>query len=213
MSVPSGSDLRRRPPLDEAGERFAHHLASSQTRRSFIGTVGALLLGATAERAVGGAKRPIPGTERIAGGWHGFCGHYFTTGSCRGPFKLPRVDGEGKPLRPTDGRPVDDRGRLINDRGQPVDGAGNPLVGADGVYAAPSPRTRLCEDGVRRRHGHKDAVMQGSWYRCCNGQIRKVWDCCSANPRRINGDTSLQGYCHGKRKVFCAVYVETGIPC
>ena len=213
MSAPSANVLRRKPPLDDAGERLAHHLASSRTRRSFIATVGALLLGATAERAVSGTKRPIPGTERAAGGWYGFCGHYFTTGSCRGPFKLPRVDSEGKPLRPTDGRPVDDAGRLINDQGQPVDETGNRVPGVGGQYAAPGPRTRLCEDGVRRRHGHNDAVLQGSWYRCCNGQIRKLWDCCSASPRRINGDTSLRGYCHGNRKVFCVVYVETGIPC
>lgn len=212
MSAPSGNDLPRKARLDDAGGRLAHHLASSQTRRSFIGTVGALLFGVTAERAIGGAKRAVPGTERIAGGWHGFCGHYFTTGSCRGPFKLPRVDREGKPLRPTDGRPVDDAGRLINDQGQPVDEAGNRL-GPVGQYTPPGPRTRICEDGVRRRYGHKDAVMQGSWYRCCNGQIRKLWDCCSTSPRRINGDASLQGYCHGNRRVFCVVYVETGIPC
>lgn len=64
--------------MDEAGGRLAHHLASAHTRRSFIGAIGALLLGITAERATGGA-RPIPGTEKIAGGWLGFCGHYFTT--------------------------------------------------------------------------------------------------------------------------------------
>ena len=213
MSVPSGNALPRKLALDETGERLAHHLASSQTRRSFIGTLGALLLGVTAERAVGGGRRAIPGTERIAGGWYGFCGHYFTTGSCRGPFKLPRVDAEGKPLRPADGRPVDDAGRLINDQGEPVDEAGNRLPAASGQYVAAGPRTRMCEDVVPRRHGHKDAVLQGSWYRCCNGQIRKLWDCCSASPRRINGDRSLRGYCYGNRKVFCVVYVETGIPC
>ena len=204
---------RTKPPLDDAGERLAYHLASSRTRRSFIGTLGALLLGVTAERAVGGAKRPIAGTERIPGGWYGFCGHYFTTGSCRGPFKLPRVDREGQPLRPADGRPVDDAGLLINDLGEPVDETGNRLVAANGAYTAPGPRTRLCEDGVRRRHGLGDAVLQGSWYRCCNGQIRKLWDCCSESPHRINGDGALRGYCYGKRKVFCVVYVETGIPC
>lgn len=198
-----------RPSLDEAGERLAHRLASSTTRRSFLGTLGAALLGAAAGRA----DAAIPGTEPIAGGWYGFCGHYFTTGSCKGPYKLPRVDREGKPLRPKDGRPVDDAGRLINDLGEPVDEAGNRLVAGNGQYMPPTPRSRLCEDGVRRRYKLNDAVMQGSWYRCCNGQIRRLWDCCSASPRRINGDRALRGYCYGNRKVFCVVYVDTGVPC
>ena len=205
--------MPRRAPLDEAGERLAHHLAGSTTRRSFLGTLGALILGATAERAVAGGRRPLPGTERIAGGWYGFCGHHYTTASCPGPYRLPRVDTAGLPLRPKDGRPVDDAGRLVNDLGEPVDEAGNRLLAPTGQYVVAGSRTRLCQDGVRRRYGHKDAVLQGSWYRCCNGQIRKLWDCCSASSRRINGDAALKGYCYGNRKVFCVVYAETGIPC
>ena len=198
--------------LDDAGADLAHRLASSTTRRSFLGTLGAAILGLTATRAAG-AKKPIPGTEPIDGGWFGFCGHYFTTGSCRGPYKLPRVDRQGKPLRPADGRPVDDAGRLINDLGQPVDEAGNRMLGTNGQPLPATPRTRLCQDGVRRNNKLNDAVLQGSWYRCCDGQIRKLWDCCSESPRRINGDAALRGYCYGKRKVFCVVYVDTGVPC
>ena len=204
--------MRRRARLDDAGERLAHKLASHTTRRSFIATVGAVLLGATSERG-GSAPRP-PGSEPAAGAWYGFCGHYWTTGSCRGPFKVPRVDREGKPLRPKDGRLVDDAGNLINDLSQLVDEAGNPLLDAAGLPIPAGPRTRLCEDGVRQRHrGVNDAVLQGSWYRCCDGQIRKLWDCCSVSAKRINGDRALQGYCYGRRKVFCVVYVDTGVPC
>ena len=205
--------MRRDRPLDRAGEDLAHRLASSTTRRSFIGVIGAALLGLTADRASSAGRAPIPGTERVAGGWFGFCGHYWTTGSCKGPYKLPRVDRQGKPLRPADGRPVDDAGRLVNDLGQPVDEAGSRLLGANGVPLPPGTRTRLCQDGVRRRYKLDDAVLQGSWYRCCDGQIRKLWDCCSASRTRINGDASLRGYCYGNRRVFCVVYVDTGVPC
>ena len=205
--------MRRDRPLDRAGEDLAHRLASSTTRRSFIGVIGAALLGLTADRASSAGRAPIPGTERVPGGWFGFCGHYWTTGSCKGPYKLPRVDRQGKPLRPADGRPVDDAGRLVNDLGQPVDEAGSRLLGANGVPLPPGTRTRLCQDGVRRRYKLDDAVLQGSWYRCCDGQIRKLWDCCSASRTRINGDASLRGYCYGNRRVFCVVYVDTGVPC
>ena len=126
---------------------------------------------------------------------------------------MPRVDREGKPLRPEDGRPVDDAGRLINDLGQPIDEAGNRLLQPNGQPLPRTPRNRLCQDGVRTRYRLDDAVLQGSWYRCCNGQIRKLWDCCSVSRRRINGDASVRGYCHGNKKVFCVVYVDTGVPC
>ena len=199
--------------LDDAGGRLAHRLASSTTRRSFIGALGAALLGLTAERARGGGQQPVRGTERIEGGWFGFCGHYWTTGSCKGPYRLPRVDRERKPLRPDDGRPVDDAGRLINDLGEPIDDTGNRLLRPDGQPLPRTPRTRLCQDEVRDRYKLNDAVLQGSWYRCCNGQIRKLWDCCSTSRQRVNGDASIRGYCYGNRKVFCVVYVDTGVPC
>ena len=58
-----------------------------------------------------------------------------------------------------------------------------------------------------------DALMQGTWYGCCDGQIRKLWDCCSRAPTRINGDAALSGYCYGDRRVFCVTYQDTGVPC
>ena len=88
-----------------------------------------------------------------AAGWYGFCGHYFTTGSCPSPDALPRVDARGHPVRPSDGRPIDDLGRLIDATGFPVDGRGAPLLAADGSRLPPAPRTRLCEDWVPERHG------------------------------------------------------------
>lgn len=209
-------DERRdaKDPLLSPGGRAARRIAGSTTRRSFIGAVGATLLAITARsKTVEQAAAAIPGTEPVKGNWFGFCGHYWTTGSCRGPYRLPRVDRQGKPLRPRDGRPVDNRGRLVNDLGQPVDEAGNRLLDGSGNPLPAGPRTRLCQDGVKARYKLNDAVLQGSWYRCCNGQIRKLWDCCSTSPRRINGDASVKGYCYGNRKVFCVVYYDTGVPC
>jgi hypothetical protein len=55
--------------------------------------------------------------------------------------------------------------------------------------------------------------MQGSWFRCCGGQIRKLMDCCANSPKRINGDAALHGYCYGRRNVFCVTYYDTGLPC
>ncbi len=170
-------------------------------------------MGLATRRSTADGVTRVPGTEPTHGDWFGFCGHYWTTGSCRGSFRLPRVDRTGRPLRPADGRPVDDLGRLVDGRGQPIDESGARLLGADGVPLPAAKRSRLCEDTVRRRYRLNDAVLQGSWYRCCDGQIRKLWDCCSVSPRRINGDASVTGYCRGKRKVFCVVYYDTGMPC
>lgn len=193
------------------GRALAHRLAAGTTRRSFLaGVAAAAAVGATGGR-VADARRPVPGTEPVDT-WFGFCGHYWTTGSCPGPERLPRVDQSGRPLRPRDGRPIDDRGRLVDARGRPVDEAGELLRGPDGRPLPRAPRTRMCEDGVRARYGI-DAVTQGAWYRCCNGQIRKLSDCCSTSTRRINGDAALVGYCRPGRRVFCVMYVDTGVPC
>ena len=58
-----------------------------------------------------------------------------------------------------------------------------------------------------------DARAQGVWYRCCNGQTRRLVDCCSTSTRRINGDGALVGYCYRGRRVFCVIYYDTGLPC
>ena len=172
------------------------------------------MLGALGLREAGRAEAArIPGTNRIRGGWYGFCGHYFTTGSCPGPYELPRIDARGFPLRPADGRPIDDLGRLDR-RPRP---AGRPRGAAP---AGPrrharcrARRARACaRTEVPRRFG-VDAVTQGAWYRCCDDQIRKLTDCCTTNRTRINGDAGLRGYCRPGRRVFCVMYYDTGVPC
>jgi len=199
--------------IDRLGRGLADRMASSTSRRSFVATVGAGLLGLVgASRTASAPPGTVPGTE-VVGRWFGFCGHYWTTGSCPSPHHLPRVDFGGFPVRPSDGRPVDNLGRLINGAGAPVDEDRNPLTDPNGADLPPAPRTRICEDWVTKDLGTK-AVTQGAWYRCCDGQVRKLTDCCITERRRINGDSgALQGYCARGRYVFCVVYVDTGVPC
>jgi hypothetical protein len=202
-------------PLGRGARSLSRRLASGSTRRSFLAGVGAGVLAALGLGAgvAGRAEAArLPGTNRIAGGWYGFCGHYFTTGSCPGPYELPRIDARGFPVRPADGRPVDNLGRLVDALGRPADEAGAALLAPDGSFLPRAPRTRLCEDQARRRFD-VDVVTQGAWYRCCGGQIRKLTDCCTSGPTRINGDRGLRGYCRPGRRVFCVMYYDTGVRC
>jgi len=198
----------RRPDelLGEAGESLATGLASGITRRSFLGRVGVTVLGIVGGSAVAAAVDPDE-----AAAFH-FCGHIYTTGSCPSPLGVPRIDRNGYPLRAKDGRRIDNLGRLVNANGYPIRENGTRLRGPDGRLLPRAPRTRICADWVPERFGI-DARIQGSWYRCCNDQIRKLVDCCSRSRRRINGDASLRGYCYAPRRVFCVQYYDTGLPC
>ena len=182
-------------------------LAANTSRRGFLSRVGAALFGVTAGGLVARAVKPGE-----ADAYH-FCGHIFTTGSCphpKGPA-LPRIDARGFPLDPSSGDPIDNLGRKVNGNGVPVDGQGRVRRDADGRPLPPAPRARVCDE-VQRRYGMRTS-MDGSWYRCCGGTVRKLQDCCSNSNRRINGDAALEGYCHGGRKVFCVMYFQTKVPC
>ena len=156
------------------------------------------------------AKLVQPGE---ADGFH-FCGHIYTTDSCPHPLgpALPRIDRAGYPLDPKDGKPIDNLGRRINGKGEPVDSKGRALTDPDGRTLPPAPRTKVCQEGVAREFKMKTHV-DGGWYRCCGGQVRKLVDCCSQSDKRINGDASLEGYCYHGRKVFCVMYFDTNVPC
>ena len=154
-------------------------------------------------------------TEREAeasGVYYTFCGHTFTTASCPHPTGMPRVDRHGYPLRASDGQPVDDLGRPVDPLGQPIGPDGAPLLGPDGERLAPAPRSRLCQQVVSERFD-LHTTIDGSWYRCCGGQVRKLMDCCAHTTRRINGDAALVGYCYDGRHVFCVLYYDTQIAC
>src|SRR5919108_15433 len=84
-------------------------------------------------------------------------------------------------------------------------GSGLLAATAGGVVA------KTCTE-TGKRYGF-DSRLQGAWYRCCGGTVRKLWDCCAHHDRRINGDAALHGYCYGDRKVFCVTYYQTHVPC
>ena len=140
-----------------------------------------------------------------------FCGHTWTTGNCPHPTGLPRVDKQGKPLRARDGRPVDDVGRVVDADGHPIDDSGALLLDPDGNPLPLAPRTPICTaTGVQY---NLKTRLDGSWYRCCGGHVRRLIDCCAPTTKRVNGDAALDGYCHHGRKVFCVVYIDTKVPC
>lgn len=186
-----------------AGEARSREPATS--RRNFLQTAGAAVAAITAGRTVGALVAPGE-----ADAFH-FCGHIYTTDGCPHPTGLPRIDRNGYPLRAGDGKPVDDLGRLIDRAGAPVDERGAALLDPDGRPLPPATRTRVCTAAGRR---HRISVRtDGAWYRCCNGHVRKLSDCCTPSSRRINGDRALRGYCYGKHKVFCVMYFQTKVPC
>jgi hypothetical protein len=189
---------------DRAGQ-VADAVARETSRRGFLARVGAVLLGAAAAETVSAVVKPGE-----AEAFH-FCGHIFTTGSCPHPTGIPRVDARGYPLRARDGRPVDDLGRPIDRQGRPVDEQGAPLTDPDGRPLPAAPRTRVC-DATGDAYGFRPYI-DGAWYRCCGGRVRKLVDCCTRSSRRINGDAALTGYCYSGRKVFCVTYYQTKVPC
>ena len=195
-------------PAPEDGGRVSRaleSLAADTSRRGFLARVGGAITALGAGGLVARAVRPGE-----ADAFH-FCGHIFTTGSCIHPTGLPRIDGRGYPLDADDGRPVDNLGRKVNRAGEPVDAGGAVLRDPDGRPLPPAPRTKVCDE-TARIHDFKPYV-DGGWYRCCSGHVRKLVDCCAYKNQRINGDEALEGYCYSGRKVFCVMYFQTRVPC
>jgi Methylamine utilisation protein MauE len=183
----------------------ARERSAGGSRRAFLGRAGALAAGAAGAGVVGAVVRP-----GSADAYH-FCGHIYTTDGCPHPTGLPRIDRRGLPLRARDGRRVDDLGRLIDCSGAPVDEDGIRLADMEGRPLPRAPRTAVCAlTGATR--GFKDHI-DGAWYRCCDGRVRKLVDCCARTHDRINGDAALRGYCYDKRKVYCVMYFQSKVPC
>ncbi len=188
--------------------RLSDALAGGTSRRGFLARAGGWLLATTA-----GTTALAAGVEDAdAQQYYGYCGHTYTTGHCPHPTGIPRVDIRGYPLRARDGKPVDDLGRPVDRHGRPLDEHGHRLTGPDGHPLPPAPRTRICQDGIPARYGFHTQI-DGSWYRCCGGHVRRLMDCCAHHETRINGDTALTGYCYQGRRVFCVMYFQTSVPC
>jgi hypothetical protein len=191
---------------EERERPLADVVLRHSSRRGFLEWAGAALIALAGSRSV--SRLAFPGDAEA---YTNFCGHTYTTGNCPHPTGLPRVDRHGYPLRAADGRPVDDLGRPINADGFPVGPHGELLREPDGEPLAPAPRSRVCpsagkEHGLRLR-------TDGSWYRCCGGQVRRLVDCCGYTSVRINGDAALRGYCYAGRNVFCVQYHDTSVRC
>jgi hypothetical protein len=180
-------------------------LAARTSRRGLLARAGEALLAATAAGTVARAIKPGE-----AEAFH-FCGHIYTTASCPHPTGLPRIDARGFPLRATDGHRIDDLGRPIDADRRPVGDDGKPLTDAIGHPLPVATRTRICET-AGDLFGFAPHI-DGAWYRCCGGHVRKLVDCCGHTQKRINGDRALTGYCYRGRKVFCVMYFQTRVPC
>jgi hypothetical protein len=171
-------------------ERVERRLASTTSRRSFLGKVGRGFVA-----LVGGgfvASALAPGRAEA----HHICGHTYTTGSCPHPYApLSRTNRKGWPLHPTYGYPVDDEGRPFVDPSTQV-------------------RHRTCQDYVKMHYpAVKAPHYGGGWTRCCYGRLRHIQDCCSTSRVRINGDASVRGYCPSGLRVFCITYRELNKRC
>jgi hypothetical protein len=187
------------------GARIADAVAEASSRRGFLARVGAAVMGVAGAKTV--ASLVAPGEAEA---YH-FCGHIYTTDGCPHPTGLPRIDRHGYPVRAKDGTPVDDLGRPVDANGGPIDAAGAPLLDPDGRPQPPARRRRVCTAAGRR---YKIEVRtDGAWYRCCDGHVRKLMDCCTTHATRINGDRALKGYCYANRHVFCVMYFQTNVPC
>jgi hypothetical protein len=180
-------------------------VVATSSRRGFLARAGKLLLAASGTGVIAAALK----ADR-AEAFH-FCGHIYTTGSCPHPVGLPRIDSHGFPLRAADGHPVDDLGRLVDSRGRPVDAKGNLLRDPDGNPLPSASRTRVCS--VAAKDFGFRPYLDGSWYRCCGGRVRRLVDCCGYVSRRINGDAALTGYCYHGRHVFCVMYYDSKVKC
>ena len=189
-----------------AERRLSDEAVRHSSRRGFLERLGGAVVTLAGARAVVGAMLPDE-----ADAYTNFCGHTYTTGNCPAPTGLPRIDSNGYPLRASDGVPVDDLGRPINVKGQPIDAHGHLLTDADGVPLPPAPRTKTCES-TGADYDIK-LVLEGSWYRCCGGKVRRIRDCCGKTNVRVNGDAALVGYCYPGHHVFCVTYFETSMPC
>jgi len=200
---------RKRDPLPREparGAQAADAVLRRSSRRGFLERAGMAIIALAGAGAAARAALPDDGDA-----YTNFCGHTYTTGNCTHPTGLPRVDRQGLPLRARDGHPVDDLGRPVDSEGFAVDRHGRRLREPDGEPLAAAPRSAICP-ATGAAH-HLNLHIEGSWYRCCGGRVRRLMDCCGYTSVRINGDAAPTGYCYGGRNVFCVQYYETMVPC
>ena len=199
--------MRRPEPRRRRGQGLSTRLASGLTRRSFLGRMGGALLALTGGSAVAAACGRRRAKRSTSADTSGRRVPARVLSESRGSIAMA-----SRCARATGGRSTTSAGWSTARAMRST----RTVTASSGPTARPlpaAPRTRLCEEWVRERYGHTDAVTQGSWYRCCGGQVRKLVDCCSVSRLRINGDASLVGYCWNGKRVFCVMYYDSGLAC
>ena len=184
---------------------LAARLAASGTRRSFLARVGAALFAVVGGKMVAAAVSP-----EEAQSFH-FCGHTSRPAPARARTGCRASTATGcRCAPPTAARSTTSAG-WSTPHGLPVDERGRRLLGPDGAPLPRAPRTRICEDWVPERYG-VDADAQGSWYRCCDGRVRRSWTAArlaEAHQRRRGAARLLRKTHH----VFCVMYQDSDVPC
>ena len=129
-----------------------------------------------------------------------------TRPACRGSTRT------AFPLRASDGRPIDNLGRPVDRQGPARSTTdGELLRDPDGRPLPPAPRTGLRRD--RRAASGSRPRLDGAWYRCCGGHVRKLTDCCAYSSTRINGDAALTGYCYAAARSSASCTTRPRCPC
>ena len=144
---------------------------------------------------------------------HHMCGHTFTTDGCPHPTGLPRIDRHGYPLRAQRRqarrrpRPPRRRRRRARRRGR------RAAARSRRPRAAARARARRVCNAAGKRYKITTRT-DGSWYRCCDGHVRKLDGLLHAVGASASTATAaLTGYCYNGRRVFCVMYFQSKVPC
>ena len=197
---PAAPCVSRRPAGRGAGADRAAGAGQLAPRLPLAGRQGAARAGRRPGRGrgdrAGGARglpllrphlhdRLLPAPDRTAAG-------RFPRPPAAGPRRRP-----GRQPRAADQRPgpAARRGRRL-------------LRDLDGQPLPPAPRTPVCEEAGRRFGFYTQ--LDGSWYRCCGGHVRKLMDCCAYSQPRINGDAALPATATGPQGLLRHVPPDEG---
>ena len=166
--------------------------------------VGAAVMGVAGVTTVGSLSPPARPRRTTSAATSTRLTRARTRRGCRGSTA------QGFPIRAETPGPWMTSAATSTSSATPVDEDGHLLTDADGARL-PRTRTRVCH-ATADVYGFTPYV-DGAWYRCCGGHVRKLVDCCGTMRRRVNGDRALTGYCYRDRKVFCVMYFQTKIKC
>lgn len=140
-----------------------------------------------------------------------FCGYIYMIDLCLYFIGFLWIDVKGYLLCVKDGCWIDDFGCYVDAVGNLVGEDGCLLMDVDGVLLLKVSCTCVCMVVVGE-YGFT-LYIDGVWYCCCGGYVRKFVDCCGYVYNWINGDCALMGYCYYGWKVFCVMYYDMKVKC